>query len=63
MGVDDLAVVVLQQEGTVAVQHTRNTAIQARRMLAGFNAVTGGFNTDDFNALVVEERVEQAHGV
>ncbi|MCY1389713.1 hypothetical protein D9M71_45150 [compost metagenome] len=63
MGIDDLAIVVLQQERAVAVQHAWNAAVQAGRMLAGLDAITGRFNADDLDTLVVQERMEQAHGV
>ena len=63
VGVDDLAIVVLQQEGTVAVEHTRYAAVEAGRVLAGLDAVAGRFNADDFDAGVIQERVEQAHGI
>ena len=63
MGVDDLAIVTLQQEGTVAVQHARYTAVEAGRVFAGFDAVAGRFHTNDLYVFVIEEGVEQADGV
>gem|GEM_PF-2562505 len=63
VGIDDLAILVLQQEGTVAVQHAGYAAVEAGGMLAGLDAVAGRFDADDLHALVIEEGVEQAHGV
>ncbi|MCY1391613.1 hypothetical protein D9M71_64610 [compost metagenome] len=63
VGVGDLAVAVLQQVGAVAVQYARDAAGQACGVFVGIDAVAAGFNTDDVYAQVVEERVEQAHGI
>ncbi|MNY46928.1 hypothetical protein D3C86_1821540 [compost metagenome] len=63
MGVGDLAVAVLQQVGTVAVQHARDAAVQAGCVFLGIDAMAAGFNADDVHAKVVKERVEQAHSV
>ncbi len=63
MRVSDLPVAILEQVGTVAVQHARYAAIEAGRVLVGIHAVTARFNADDFYAGVIEERMEQAHGV
>src|SRR5690606_35620903 len=63
VGVDDLPVVVLQQEGAVAVQHAGGTAVHAAGVLAGVDAVAGGFHADDLHGGVIQERVEQADGV
>ena len=32
-------------------------------MFAGFDAVSGGLDADDPDGVIVEERMEQAHGV
>src|SRR3546814_6696799 len=53
--VGDLAVVVLQQVGAVAVQHARPPAGERGRVLSARNAVAGRLDADDAHALVVEE--------
>ena len=63
VGVGDLTVTVLQQVGAVAVQHAGRAALQAGGVLAGVDAVTGRFHADHLHLGVIEERVEQAHGV
>ena len=63
MRLDDLAVAIHQQISAVAVQHAGLTAGDRSRMLAARQAVTGGFDAVDVDRRVVEERVEQAHGV
>ena len=60
---DDLAVVVLQQVGAVAVQHAGPAAGQAGGVLAGLDAVAAGLDADQPHGRVVQERMEQAHGV
>src|SRR3546814_7818322 len=60
--VGDLAVVVLQQVGAVAVQHARPPAGERGRVLSARNAVAGRLDADDAHALVVEEGMEQADG-
>ncbi len=63
MRLDDLAVVVHQEISAVAVQHARPAAGDGRGVLPARQAVTGGFDAVDFDCLLVEERMEQAHGV
>ena len=63
MGLEDLAVVVLQQVGAVAVQHAGPPAGQRGGMAAGLDAVAAGLDADHRDGGIVEERVEQAHGV
>src|SRR3546814_10190253 len=53
MRVGDLAVVVLQQVGAVAVQHARPPAGERGRVLSARNAVAGRLDADDAHALVV----------
>src|SRR5690554_4130320 len=62
VGILNLAVFGLQQEGTVAVQYTRLTAFEAGRM-ALVQTLTARFHTDHFDRCIIEERVEQPHCV
>ena len=61
---EDLPVVVLQEIRAVAVQHAGTAAVHGGRVpVRHLEAVTARFHAEDLHALVVEERVEQAHGV
>src|SRR3546814_6712927 len=55
VGVDDLAVVVLQQVGAVAVQHARAAARERCGVLAAGDAVTGRLDAEDAHGLVVAD--------
>ena len=59
MGFGDLAVLVLQQIGLVAVEDAGRAARDARGMGAAFDAMARGFDTDDLDAFVIEKRVER----
>ena len=63
VGVDDLAVLVLQQVGAVAVQDAGLAAGERGRVHAGLDAMAAGFDADHPDALVFEEGMEQADGV
>ena len=63
MRVDDLPVVILQQIGAVAVQNAGCATSQRCRVKAGRNALAGRLDAVDRHFLVIEERVEQPHGV
>ena len=63
MAVQNLPVLCLQQVGPVAVQHAGLAAGQGRAVLAGFDPVAGGLDADDADVVVIQERMEQAHGV
>ncbi|KAG1084970.1 hypothetical protein G6F40_014330 [Rhizopus arrhizus] len=63
MGFDDLAVVVAQHVGAVAMQHARATGGDRRRMATGADAITCRFGADDLDLSVVEEGMEQADGI
>ena len=64
MTLDDLAVIVHQQVGAVAVQHAGAAAGDGSRVLGlGPQAEPRRLDTVDLDLLVVEERMEQAHGV
>ena len=62
MGVGDLAVVVHQQVGAVAVQHA-GPAAGERGGVELVEAVAGRLDAVDLDAAVVEEGMEQADGV
>ncbi len=62
MGVLDLAVLVLQQIGLVAVEHARAAAGDRGRVQL-VQAMARGLDPDQAHALVGQERVEHADGV
>src|SRR3990170_3933975 len=59
----DLAVVVHQQIGAIAVQHPGPAAGNRGRVLATVETEAGRFHAVDFDPALVEERMEQAHGI
>ena len=59
----DLAVLVHQQIGAIAVQHARPAAGDRSGVLAAFKAVAGRLDAVDFDLPVVEERMEQTHRI
>ena len=63
MRLGDLAFLVLQEIGAIAVQHAGPAAGQRRGMLARLDAAARRLDADDAHALVVEEGMEQAHRV
>src|SRR3546814_5908542 len=63
MRLGDLAVLVLQQIGLVAMEDAGASAGKAGGMLAGLDPAPGRFDSDHLYLRVIEERVEQADGV
>src|SRR5260221_13139199 len=63
MGLLDLSVVVHQQVRAIAVEPARPAARNGGRMLAALKAKPGGLDAVDLDRAVVEERIEQPHGV
>ena len=63
VGLRDLAVVVLQQVGAVAVQHAGPAAGERGGVLARSKPVAGRLDAVDLDLAVVEEGVEQPDGV
>jgi len=63
MGVGNLPVLVLQKVGQVAVQYTGRPGAERCCMSAGINAVSGRFDTDHADILVLDERIEQTESV
>src|SRR5882724_247980 len=63
MAFQNLSILVLQQISAVAVKDAGAATEDRSRMLAGRNAVTARFDADDFNAFIVEERMEETHRV
>ncbi len=63
VGLGDLAVLVLQDEGAVAMQHARAAPLQRCRMLAAVQPLAGGFHADEARLLVRDVGMEDAHGV
>ena len=64
MAFEDLAVVVLQQIGAVAVQHARPAAVHRGGVAVGHvDAVAAGLDAVDRHLGIVEEGVEEADGV
>ena len=64
MAFEDLAVVVLQQIGAVAVEHARAAAVHRGGVaVRHVEAVAGGLDAVDLDVGVVEEGMEEADGV
>ena len=63
VGLDGLAVLVLEHEGAGAVQHAALAGDDGRGVPAGLDAVAAGLEAVDRDVLVVEERGEQADRV
>src|SRR3546814_3215641 len=63
MRLGDLAVLVLQQIGLVAVEHARTPARKACRMLSGFKPVASRFHAHHAHSGVIQKGVEHADGV
>ena len=63
MSFGDLPVIIHQDVGPVAMQDARPAAGDRGRMLAAIEAVAGGLDAIDLDILVVEEGMEQTHGV
>src|SRR5262249_15610816 len=59
----DLAVVVHQEIGAVAVQDARPPARDGGRVQTAREPVTGRFHAVDFDLRFVEKGVEQPHGI
>eukprot|EP00123_Amoebidium_parasiticum_P018300 comp24164_c0_seq1/m.44071 comp24164_c0_seq1/g.44071 ORF comp24164_c0_seq1/g.44071 comp24164_c0_seq1/m.44071 type:complete len:327 (+) comp24164_c0_seq1:222-1202(+) len=59
----DLALVVLQQVCAGAVQHPRLARTQSGRMPPRLHPVTTSLHAHQLHLLVVDERVEDAHGI
>src|SRR5436853_4835894 len=59
----DLSVLVHKEISAVAVQHPRAAAGDRGGMHAGVKPMTRGLDAINFNVIVVEEWVEQAHRV
>ena len=63
MRVADLAVLVLQQIGAVAVQNAGFAAVERGGVHPGLDAVPGGLDTDHRDRGLVEKWMEKAHRV
>ena len=59
----DLAELILQQIGAVAMQHARAAPGEARRVLRRVHAMAAGFHAEHPHRGVIQEGVEQPHGV
>ncbi|MPM47170.1 hypothetical protein SDC9_93878 [bioreactor metagenome] len=59
----DLAILILQDESAVAVQHARGAALQRRGVLAAIQAFTSGFHADQARLFERDVGVEDAHGI
>ncbi len=59
----DLAVGVLHEIGSIAVQHARRARGERRRVLAGLQAVAARLDADQLHFRVRDVRVEDAHRV
>ena len=61
--VEDVAVVRLEEHRLRAVEHAEASAVDGRRMFAGLDALSSGFNADKLHSGIVDESGEEAHGV
>ena len=63
MGRSDLAVGVLKQVAQAAVQHAGTAGAQGGAVMAGRDALTGGFDPDQANRGVIQKPAEDPHGI
>ena len=56
----DLSVIVLQDVTVRSVKHARFSGRQRGCMLAGVDAITGGFDTDDLYFGIVQKLMKQS---
>src|SRR5689334_15558467 len=56
----DLPVIVLEQIGTVAVQYARRAGRDRGTVLVALQALAAGFNADNLDVLIIEERMKDA---
>src|SRR4030095_16870340 len=59
----DVAVLVLKHEGTCTLKNPRTPAGEARGMAAADDLFASGFHTNEPHVLVVDEGIENAHGI
>ena len=59
----NVAGLVLQHQAARAVQHAGRAAGESRGVIAGRDAAAAGLDADQSHALVVDERVEDAHRI
>ena len=59
----NLAVSVLQQVTVRTLQHAWSAAAEARRVVADLLAASAGFDADQFDGGIRQERVEDSDGV
>src|SRR5690606_23892958 len=60
---DRLTVLVLQHVRLRTVQDARAATLDGRSMTFGLDAVASGLDAVEFDALVIEERIEHADGI
>ena len=63
MGLRHLAVVILQNVGSVAVQHAGAAALDGRGVFAAVHAFTGGFHANEAGILKGDVGVKNTHRV
>src|SRR5690606_29928842 len=63
VAVQDLAVVVLEQLGAVAVENAGAARVHGSAMLDAIETTAASFDADDLDVLVIEEWMEDANGV
>src|SRR4029453_7867902 len=59
----DVAVLVLKHEGTCTLKNPRTPAGEARGMAAADDLFASGFHTNEPHVLVLDEGIENAHGI
>src|SRR5580765_1928504 len=59
----DVPVLILQHVAPRSLEHTAASSCESRRVLPGLNAMTAGLDADQAHRAIVNERIEDAHGV
>src|SRR5262245_36372314 len=63
MGQLDVAVVILKHEGTCTLKNPRTAPSEARGMAAADDLFSAGFHANESHSLLLDESIENAHGV
>ena len=58
MRLSNLPVIALQKIGAVSMENARSSGRKRSRLLAGFDTVTGCFDPDDLDTVVVKKWME-----
>ena len=63
MCIGNLAIIILQQIRTIAMQNAGLSTGERGGVQAAWDAFTSRFNTINFNVFVIQKRVKQPHGI